>query len=89
MVVLTDIEDLRPVRGSEESPRGRLAAIGVDEYWTLVEIHALLVEGPVGNPVGWAGEVQDLAGRLVELHRRGEVAFWAAFAANPPWQRCH
>lgn len=85
--MLTDIEDLRPVRGSGESPRGRLAAIEVDEWWTFVEMHALLVEGPVGVPVVWVGEVQDLAGRLVELHRKAELAFWAVFAANPPWQR--
>ncbi|MGH7743266.1 MAG: hypothetical protein ACREQ5_00390 [Candidatus Dormibacteria bacterium] len=88
--LLGEIEALRPTRLVDESPRGRLVGIEWDEWWTYVEMHALLVTGPpAGREEAFVVEVQDLAGRLVELHRKAELAFWAVFAANPPWQRCH
>lgn len=86
--LLGEIEDLRPTRAVDESPRGRLTGIELDEWWTYVEMHALLTTGPeVGAEDAFTSEVQDLAGRLVELHGKAELAFWAAWAANPPWQR--
>lgn len=80
-MVLADVGDLRPVRVVDESPRGRLVGIEFDEWWTYVELHALLVgDQTEADPAESVAQAQDLAGRLVELQERADSAWWAVLA---------
>jgi hypothetical protein len=83
--LLEEIEELRPAVEVDESPTGWLAAIDKDTWWVLVEMHALLVEGPARlGEVEWSAQLQDLAGLLEGLHKRAEKAFDAVLAAVDP-----
>jgi hypothetical protein len=86
--LLGDIEELRPVGVVDESPLGRCAAVDQDTWWVLVEMHALLLEGP--GALGereWVAQLQDFAETLVGVHRKGERAFDAAWCARYPLAR--
>lgn len=77
--LLTWIEELHPVGVVDESPMGLLRALGVDIWWVLVEMHALLAGPPVGGDEDRLG---DLVVMLGDLQRRRDAAFDGAVASR-------
>lgn len=72
-VLAVDIEELRPSRVADETTVGRITGIDHDTWSVYGEMYQLLT-GAVACPDEgeYVAQLQDLAGMLVDLHRRTE-----------------
>lgn len=81
-----DIKGLRPSRVIDETPAGRAAGIDHDTDLVYAEMHQLLT-GDVTGMSGqeYADQLADLAGMLIDLHKRTEQAFDEACVRSWGW----
>lgn len=72
-ILAAEIEELRPSRVADETTAGRIAGIDHDTWSVYSEMHQLLTGAEACPDEGeYVAQLQDLAGMLVDLHRRTE-----------------
>jgi hypothetical protein len=72
-VLAAEIEELRPSRVADETTAGRIVGIDHDTWSVYGEMYRLLIGAEAcPDEQGYVAQLQDLAGMLVDLHRRTE-----------------